>query len=301
MFLNAKFASCLLLLACLFAPEGHAEPVFRVLVVQSDNTLPYQTFTKALHFPAHFQIEILPRAEEFSAQPADLVVTLGVRATELLSGKTTLPVLAAMIPSATALPAKQLRSRTLTAAFLDQPPARQAAFVRAVLPERTRVGVLYFTDNRFDLAGFRAELSRQGGVLVKQNLRSDATLFEDLEAVLGESDVLLAVPDNAVYNGNTIRNILLSSYRRSIPLVGFSPSYVKAGALCALYSTPEQLAAQASAMIISFSVMGKLPEPQYPLFYSIALNQEVARTLGLTLTSVEMIRLQVEKMSGSTR
>jgi hypothetical protein len=54
-------------------------------------------------------------------------------------------------------------------------------------------------------------------------------------------------------------------------------------------------------MIISFSVLGKLPEPQYPLFYSIALNQEVARTLGIALDSTEKIRLQVEKMSGSTR
>lgn len=299
MSLNTKFASCVLLLACWFSPHVRAEAPFRVLVVQSDNNLPYQSFTKALNLPAHFQIEVLTRAEDFAAQPADLVVTVGLRAAELVAKKAVQPVLAAMIPST--LPAKQLRSRMISAIYLDQPRARQVAFLRAVLPEHTRVGVLHSAENRFDFAGFRTELSRQGGVLVMHNLRSDTTLFDDLEAVLGESDVLFAVPDSMVYNGNTIRNILLSSYRRSIPLVGFSQSYVKAGALCALFSTPEQLAAQASAMIGSFFALGKLPESQYPLFYTIALNQEVARTLGVKLNTAEMIRLRVEKMSGPAR
>jgi len=79
--------------------------------------------------------------------------------------------------------------------------------------------------------------------LIARHLRSKDTLFSDLDELLIDSDVLLAVPDSEIYNSNSIRNILLSSYRRGIPLVGFSQAYVKAGALCAIFSTPEQLAA----------------------------------------------------------
>ena len=41
-----------------------------------------------------------------------------------------------------------------------------------------------------------------------------------------------------------MRNILLTSYRRGVPLVGLSQAYVNAGALAAIFSTTEQLAEQ---------------------------------------------------------
>ena len=53
------------------------------------------------------------------------------------------------------------------------------------------------------------------------------------------SEVLLGVPDGVIYNSNNIRNILPSSYRRGIPLIGFSQGYVRAGAffVCAVFHT----------------------------------------------------------------
>jgi ABC-type uncharacterized transport system substrate-binding protein len=133
-----------------------------------------------------------------------------------------------------------------------------------------------------DIPSLRAELASLDGVLIARPLHSQESLFADLEEVLIASDVLLAMPESEVYNSNNIRNILLSSYRRGIPLVGFSQAYVKVGALCAIFSTPEQLAAQTSAEIITFTRTARLSEAQYPLLYTIAINQEVARTLGLT-------------------
>ncbi len=277
----------------------------RVLVVQSDNNTLYQTFTNALtgSLPANIHLTLVLRAEDFDAQQGDLIVTVGVKAADRVAGKTTLPMLAAMMPSNTFtdLLAKRSRTRSTAALYLDQSWVRQVAFLSAAIPERHKIGVLHAADTHLDISALRIELTRRHGTLISRSLHNADTLFADLEEVLIASDVLLAVPDGAVYNGSNIRNILLSSYRRGIPLVGFSQAYVKAGALCAIFSTPEQLAAQAGAAIVSFANTGKLPDTQYPLLYTIAVNQEVARTLGLTIQSAESLRLQIEKSQGVLR
>jgi ABC-type uncharacterized transport system substrate-binding protein len=146
-----------------------------------------------------------------------------------------------------------------------------------------------------DLNELRKQLEMRGATLIAKQTSFPANLFDDLEDILSRSEVLLAVPDSEIYNSNSIRNILLTSYGRSIPLVGFSQAYVNAGALCAIFSTAEQLAEQASDIAISFERLRRLPDPQFPEQFSIAVNREVARTLGSTIKPDELLRLQVSK------
>lgn len=273
----------------------------RVLMVLSDSSPLYQNFAMTFeqNLPSNIRLNLVQRAEDFDAQQADLIVAVGVRAAYRAAEKTALPLLATMIPSNIYANLQGPRHGQTSAIYLDQSWARQAALLSAVMPERQKIGVLYSAPQ--DMSMLRGELAVHHATLIARHLRSKDTLFSDLDELLIDSDVLLAVPDSEIYNSNSIRNILLSSYRRGIPLVGFSQAYVKAGALCAIFSTPEQLAAQAAAMTVSFFRTGKLPDAQFPAKYSIAVNQEVARTLGLTLQSGEALLLQVEKSSGGSR
>ena len=103
--------------------------------------------------------------------------------------------------------------------------------------------------------------------------------------MLQDSDVLLALPDSSVYNSATLRNILLATYRSGIPLIGLSPAYVKAGALCAVFSTPTQIAAQAAMAIQQFWEISALPVAQYPQLFEVTVNEQVGRSLGLSIKS----------------
>lgn len=287
---------------CVYASDyGH------VLLVLSDSSPLYQEFasTFAQNLPVGMHLKTLQRAEEFAGEAsrgadgagADLVVTVGVKAAENVAGKTTLPMLAAMIPSNTYTQLQLQRRGQTSAIYLDQPLDRQVNFLSAAMPDRHRVGVLHSA--AWNMQALRAELIRQHATLTDVTLHE--SLFSALETVLSDSDMLLAVPDGAIYNGNNIRNILLSSYRRGIPLAGFSQALVKAGALCAIFSTPGQLAAQAGEAAAAYAKTGKLPVAQYPVLYSVAVNQEVARTLNIPIKSAEALRLQLEKSSGATR
>jgi putative ABC transport system substrate-binding protein len=276
----------------------------RVLLVLSESMSPYQTFAKTFqqNLSPNFQVSVLERPENFSVNEnqADLIVTVGIKATDWMIGKTTTPVFAVMIPSTKYfdLLEKQTRGRQISAIYIDQPWSRQVALLHAALPESRSIGVLYSSETRLNLRTLQNELARHGYKLVAKQMQSKETLSSDLEEVLARSDVLLAIPDSNIFSSSNIRNILLSSYRQRIPLVGLSQAYVNAGALCAIFSTPEQLAVQASVTTKLFAQTRHLPDPQPPALYTIAVNQDVARTLGVTTKSADLLHMQVEEERG---
>jgi putative ABC transport system substrate-binding protein len=300
-----KICCSLIFLLCL-PPFAFGADELRVLVVLSESTTPYQTFAKTFrqNLSSNVHVRLLEHPEDFSANdlPADLIVTVGVKATDRMMGEAT-PVLAVMVPSATYfdLLEKQTRVKQISAIYIDQPLSRQVALLDAVLPESPRVGVLYSTESRINLNELRTELDRQGYKLVAKQVRGSETLSSDLDDVLEHSDVLLAIPDSTIFNSSYIRNILLSSYRKRIPLVGLSQAYVNAGALCAIFSTPEQLAAQTSAETNTFAQTRHLPAPQAPELFTVAVNKEVARTLDVTTKSPDLLHMQIENEGGVRR
>lgn len=273
-----------------------------VRLIMSDSSPPYQQFAamfnKAL---AASKVDVLvTESLDFNGPNTDLIVAVGMKATKLAATQTGTPVLAVMIPKMgyeellAQIPQKK-PTRTISAIYLDQPWDRQLDFLQVALPKRHRIGLLYSSDSRFDIARLRQEIANRDGSLVAQPVRSADRLFSSLENVLDDSDVLLAIPDSAIYNSSNIRNILLTSYRHGIPLIGLSQSYVSAGALCAIFSTPEQLAEQASSAALLFARTRQLPGSQYPVAFTIAVNQQVARSMAIELPSPDAIRSQMDK------
>ncbi len=293
-----KICCSLIFLLCL-PPFAHGADELRALLVLSERTTPYQSFAKAFrqNLLPNVHVSVLEHPEDFSIndQPPDLIVTVGVRATEQMMDKA-IPILAAMVPSATYvdLLGKQTRVRQASAIYIDQPLPRQVALLSAALPEYRRVGVLYSAESQINLKELRNELDRQGYQLVAKKVQGNESLSSDLEDVLEHSDVLLAIPDSTIFNSSYIRNILLSSYRKRIPIIGLSQAYVNAGALCAIFSTPEQLAEQTSAAANVFALTRHLPAPQPPALFTIAVNKEVARTLDVTINPPDVLHSQVE-------
>jgi ABC-type uncharacterized transport system substrate-binding protein len=99
---------------------------------------------------------------------------------------------------------------------------------------------------------------------------------------------LLALPDPVVFNSQTAANILTAAYRRQVPLTGFSPAYVKAGALLALYSTPAQVGTRGGELLRQAMTGRPLLPPQSPREFVVAVNQNVARSLGLALDESQL-------------
>ena len=273
------------------APPIHIKPL-AVAVVQSEGSEPYLEFTQAL------QNGILKRnvdvvvVDDLSKPlpDADIVISVGMKAATAVAASKIPAVLNVLIPKTgyekllRDFPARA-NSKTFSAIFMDQPTARQVRLMAAILPDKRHVGVLFDSFPKDELAQLRQQISRHGLSLHERAISPALPLHEALQEILKESEVLLALPDSTVYNSSTLRNILLAAYRSGIPLIGFSSAYVKAGALCAVFSTPAQIAVQAVLSIQQFWETSTLPAAQYPQLFEVMVNEQVGRSLGLSVKS----------------
>ncbi|HEY1182132.1 MAG TPA: ABC transporter substrate binding protein [Rhodocyclaceae bacterium] len=207
------------------------------------------------------------------------------------------PLLASLLPRSVFEAQRRKMTGPVTAVVLDQPAVRQMALLRYAFPNMRRVGVMLGPDSLWSQSQFdkaAADLGLQANIYT---VGGDADIYPTLRRVLEENDLLLAVPDTTVYNGGTIQNVLLASYRQRVPLIGFSPAYVRAGAMLALYSTPRQIGSQTARMARSLLAETPVPALQMPAEFVVSVNVNVARSLGFRL-SEDALRLQLQGREG---
>ncbi|MBS1198250.1 MAG: hypothetical protein H6R18_2035, partial [Proteobacteria bacterium] len=235
-----------------------------------------------------------------SKAPPKLIIALGSSAAQALAesaGKT--PILFAMLPKQTFdnISATGKALPPVSALYLDQPMQRQLALLRLALPQSQRIAMLLGSASRPTEPRWRNAAMEGGFQLAVTYVGQEEMLHDSLQKVLTGADVLLAVADPQVFNANTIQNILLTSFRARVPLLAFSPAYVKAGALLAVYSTPAQIGTQAGAIARDFLLRKNLPPPQHAADFTVSVNLPVANALGLTLDENTLsLRLrQIEK------
>lgn len=265
-----------------------AEP--RIQLLLGGDSAPYQGFART--FEAVAEGRVLSGGDNVAG--TTLLVAVGQRGLEQALAIPALPILAAMVPQDEFIQMQpRLVGRSVSALYIDQPWQRQMQFIRASLPQVKSVGVIYTFAHASLLPDMERAARGTGLKLVPAQVRTPDTLFETLDGVLEKSDALLVLPDASIYNAGSIRNILLTSYRRRIPLLGVSAGLVRAGAYGAVYSTPEQLARQAAAMVANFAATGRLPDNQYPQQFEILLNSQVARSLGLDRVDERAVRAEL--------
>jgi ABC-type uncharacterized transport system substrate-binding protein len=217
-------------------------------------------------------------------QPPQWLVAVGSDALwQLHDAAGTARILALMAPRSMVDDLRKQSSGRVTGVYFEQPFSRLARLLQATFPERTRVGaVLGPTTGRYRGELTRA-LQRAGLVAVIAAAQSRAVLSDALREVLAKSDVLLALPDPEVMSNQTARVILLAAYRHGIPLIGYSASFVKAGAAAALISSPKQIATEAAHLLRTAAAGNSAPEPRAAEGFTVLVNSNVSRSLGLGL------------------
>lgn len=227
--------------------------------------------------------------------PRTVIVAVGLKATQAVAALLIdVPLISTLIPEAGFRAAIQRPRQSppppVTAIYLDQPLARQLDLIRATRPDAKRVGVLLGPQSGMQLPALQAEARRRGLQLNVAKISSELELFPALDGVLKDADVLLSLPDQIVFNPQTVPSVLFNAYRHRVPVIGFSQAYVRAGALAAVFSTPEQLADDVVDILArSVDSPRVLPPPMHPGRFSVTINYQVARSLDLVQDKEESV------------
>lgn len=175
------------------------------------------------------------------------------------------------------------RTRNLTAVFADPSPVHQFQLISLVYGKPVKVGVILGETNRRFASVLRRSLQNRNIDLTFDILESGEDIAKSL-ARLSEVHAILAIPDSSVYNSESIRTILVTTYRKNQAVFGFSTALVKAGALASTFSEIEDIAMHVQEIVADYDGPGTLPEPQFPKYFDSVVNQDVARSLDIVLS-----------------
>ena len=198
------------------------------------------------------------------------------------------PVVSAFVSSAAYLrltaAAAPRRNRPVTAVFAEAAPAAQMQLIRRLYRRKVVVGVLLSASTR-NLQPLIERAASAADLAVSFEVVEPGASPVRALAALTSASVLLAVPDPELYNAQVARAVLESTYRRRQGVIGFSKAMVGAGTLAAAYASIDDVVAQLGDMLDGLLAGQAVAEPQYPLYWRVAINDTVARSLDVVIDS----------------
>jgi ABC-type uncharacterized transport system substrate-binding protein len=166
---------------------------------------------------------------------------------------------------------------------LDLPLAAQLAAMKSLWPGRTHAGIIrYPAQSRYPAELLGAIARKEGFSLLVIDCDGPAQLLKAIGTFKGKVDFVLCPPDSDLYNAVTIKPLVLASLEQRVPLVGFSPAFVRAGAAAGIFPDYADLGRQSAEVALRVLRGEDHGAPnESPRKIQVAVNQRVTRLLGL--------------------
>lgn len=172
-------------------------------------------------------------------------------------------------------------SRGVTALFAESSPVQQMRTIAAVMRRPVKVGALVSSQASHMEAAIKAAADATALSAMVQAYDPAIGLSRNLLR-LSTADAILTYPDSEIYTPDSLRELLESTYRRRQPVFGFSDALVNAGTLASAFANADDLAAHVVELLGTVTE-GRLPVPQYPRYWRVAINDGVARSLDIVV------------------
>jgi ABC-type uncharacterized transport system substrate-binding protein len=270
-----------------------------IIVKSSDNSYFDETIaTLVNHVDPASRIKLVMAQElgneSIDLQPQNLLVALGRSAVETINRLNT------RANSINAyLTLEQYNSLDIdhqVTVLLDQPMHRYLAFSKLMLGVDS-IGII--DDGEIELKARTAITLNEFDLTLNQyRLDPENKLLPVLRELLQHSDSLLMLPRESIYNRDTVKGVLLASYRSRKPVVSYSPAHVRSGAVASIYSSPIDIGRHLALLINqALNKESNTGTPfQFARFYSITTNSRVATALGINLPAEQNLRATLDKL-----
>jgi ABC-type uncharacterized transport system substrate-binding protein len=272
-----------------------AQPASKILIVTTLGIPPYQQAVKGV-MERLIAGGIRPTVLELSAEgsevliaaamqngPYKAVVAVGPEARWSLGrASVKAPVLSTMIflsdLDEEAAQSRALPQNLAATVYLDPNPEDAVKQLRDALPSMARVGLIVPSlKNATPWA--TAFIKRKFQVQVVECPRG-ADLVKTFLGLRNKVDFVLAMPIPKLYNTSTIEPLLRASLDHHLPVIGFSESFVQAGAMAGVYAPYEDLGMQTADIALKMANGAKMLEDETPHKLTVKTNQKVLRVMG---------------------
>jgi len=272
-----------------------------VIVKSSDNHYFNQSIQTLInHSKQSLQLRVInavrSKEETSLLEESELAITLGIKATETITSRfPDKPIISAYLTEQQWHNFKP-RGKTHIAVLLDQPLTRYLAFSHALL-NADSVGIVNFEPLKLNQKQ-NSLLSRLKLKLSQYQPGQTDQLLATIRQLIQHNDALLMLANQDIYNRDTLKGVLLTSYRNNIPVISYSPAHVKSGALASIFSSPEDIGKLLGDLLNQY-LSNKLTSKnttQFARYYSIVTNNRVAHSLGLKLPDTIELRQKLSEI-----
>ncbi len=239
------------------------------------------------------------------------VVAVGSRASEFaLNRFPNADIISLLMPAAawdalrTRLPGPGRRA----AVVIDQPLERSVALGKLLVPEAKRVAAVFGPVSVADKPQLKSAVQRNGMELLSAYLSNDDNPIGVLSPLVQKADLFIAVADQAGFNKSVAKWLLYLSFRQKVSVIGFSQSYARAGALAAVFSSPENIGyhgAELLTLLLAPSDEASLAVDRWrtydPKYYTLEINREVARALNITVPQLNSLYQEYQSVLESSQ
>jgi len=211
---------------------------------------------------------------------ADLIFTMGTNPTQTIIDKIkNIPIVFTLVTD------PQFSAPNLTGVVMEIPFKDQLAVLTRINPRPKKIGIIYDPRKTKKLVDMYIEESQGKGfeVLTRQVGNVDE-VYGAIRDFRQSIDCLFIIPDPTVYTVKSTEDILLYSLREGLPVVGISPTYVKAGALFSISCNYEHLGEKSGAIAARILRGEKPSDIPYasPDRYDLSINLIVAERMSTT-------------------
>lgn len=186
---------------------------------------------------------------ESEVQP-DLILAVGAWALQVVAEKgTTIPTIYTMVLNPPAILGQQ--STTITGASMNVPTERALGILVTLGPEVRRIGVVFDPSHTAYLLAEARQTALPGLEFVALEVSSPGEAVSAFKTLQDQGvDALWILPDDTVLKSPKIlEEVILSSLKRGIPLLGSSPRHAEMGAPLSLYfANSEDIGRQAGEL-----------------------------------------------------
>jgi putative ABC transport system substrate-binding protein len=213
----------------------------------------------------------------------DLIFALGSLATDAVAREISdTPIVAGLVLR----PESLKKGGNITGVSLEFPLELQFSWIQKVIPQARTIGVIYSPEENKKKIEAAAKVAQKMGLkLEAQEVRTPQEVPDALERLSKRAQVLWGVPDTVALTMQMAKPILLFSIRNSIPVIGPSVMWVRAGVLYSLDSDYKDVGAQCGEMVAKIlrgTAPGAIP-PESPRSLKYSLNMTTARQMKLSI------------------
>lgn len=247
--------------------------------------------------------------EDFNKQkklPYDLLIAVGTTAsrTAAMYGDD-IPILSIFIPKKNFNELPVNKTTKISAIVIDQPVSRYVELCSLVLNDSMKKLGVFYNGNAKIRDHIIREASAKGFEPVLEIVKGPITA-RHISRLINISDAILLIPGIADISPQRAKWLLYMAYRERVPVIAFSEAYIKAGALAAIATSPEDVGRQAADYLgdlLNLNDPGRFFNGRitYPDSYSVYVNRKIADQMAIAIPASEILEEQIGRNADSNK